>query len=377
MWRMLGIAKSQINSKPLNTLFRNQQQSTSCNTFLRPKTSPMDQLRAMRAFAKVVELGSFTKAADALDSAPAVVTRLVADLEEQLKVRLLNRTTRSVTLTQAGERYLEHVQRILVDVEEADTAASFETAEPEGTIRVLCTPGFATHQLAKYLPRFRERYPKLIIELTVQNIVTTADDNHDVSILSLIQPLTVGSFVARVLAQSEITLCASKKYLDRYGRPQHPRDLVHHEMLLPYTPQGRNETLFSARNPSAEEKTYLVPPPTMALSTTHFDMLHHAAMHGMGIGALATFMSHDALVRGEVEIVLSDWRIFTLHIYAAMPSRKYIPARTRAFLDFLIESFGGKETDPWFDEAMNVAKLQSAPAQIQPNATARSKRTKI
>jgi DNA-binding transcriptional LysR family regulator len=318
----------------------------------------MDQFRAMRAFAKVVEFSSFTKAADALDSAPAVVTRLVADLEEQLKVRLLNRTTRSVTLTQAGERYLDHVQRILIDVEEAQTVASLETAEPEGTIRVLCTPGFSTYQLAKHLPRFRERYPKLVIELTVQNIVTAADDNHDVSIISLLQPLTVGSFVARILAQSEITLCASKKYLDRFGRPKHPRDLVEHEMLLPYTPQARNETLFSARDPNAKEKTYLVPPPTMALSTTHFDMLHHAALQGMGIGALATFMSHDAVVRGEVEIVLPDWRIFTLHLYAGMPSRKYVPARTRAFLDFLIESFGGKEADPWFDEAMSAGKAK-------------------
>jgi DNA-binding transcriptional LysR family regulator len=320
----------------------------------------MDQLRAMRAFAKVVELGSFTKAADAFDLVPAVMTRLVADLEAHLKVRLLNRTTRSVTLTQAGERYLEHVQRILVDVEEAQTVAALETAEPEGSIRVLCSPGFATHQLAKHLPRFRERYPKLIIELTIQNAVGSADDSHDISIITMLKPLTSGSFVARLLAQSEVTLCASKKYLDKRGRPTHPRELAQHEMLLPFTPQSRNETLFTPRDPKSKAKPYLTPPPTMALATMHFDMLHHAAMHGMGIGALATFMSHDALVRGEVEIVLPDWRIVTLRIYAAMPSRKYIPARTRAFLDFLIESFGGKETDPWFDEAMNAAKIRPA-----------------
>jgi DNA-binding transcriptional LysR family regulator len=336
----------------------------------------MDQFRAMRAFAKVVELGSFTKAADALDLAPAVITRQLADLEAHLKVRLLNRTTRSLTLTQAGERYLEHVQRILVDVDEAQTAASFETAEPEGTIRVLCTPGFATHQLAKHLPRFRTLYPKLIIELSVQNFVTTTDDSQDVSILSLLKPLATGSFVARVLAQSEITLCASKKYLDKRGRPTHPSDLQQHEMLLPFTPQGRNETLFSPRDPKSNVKSYLSPQPTLALATTHFDMLHHAAIQGMGIGALATFMSHDALVRGDVEIVLPDWRIVTLHIYAAMPSRKYIPARTRAFLDFLVESFGGKETDPWFDDAMKTASAAKATAperRVSPRTTQRSR----
>ncbi|TAG83236.1 MAG: LysR family transcriptional regulator [Betaproteobacteria bacterium] len=324
----------------------------------------MDQLRAMRAFAKVVELGSFTKAADAFDMTPAVMTRLVADLEAHLKVRLLNRTTRSVTLTQAGERYLEHVQRILVDVEEAQTVATLETAEPEGTIRVLCSPGFATHQLAKFLPRFRERYPKLIIELTIQNSVGTADESHDVSILTMNKPLTSGSFVARILAQSEVTLVASKRYLDQHGRPTHPSELSQHEMLLPFTPQSRSETLFTPRDPKSKAKPYLTPPPAMALATSHFDVLHHAAMHGMGIGALATFMAHDALVRGEVELVLPDWRIVTLYLYAATPTRKYVPARTRAFLDFLIESFGGKENDPWFDEAMNAAKSKPAKRRV-------------
>lgn len=318
----------------------------------------MDQLRAMRAFAKVVELGSFTKAADAFDLVPAVMTRVVADLEAHLKVRLLNRTTRSVTLTQAGERYLEHVQRILIDVEEAQTVATLETAEPEGTIRVLCTPGFATHQLAKHLARFRERYPKLVIELTIQNVVATVDDSHDVSILSLVKPLASASFVARLLALSEFTLIASKRYLDKHGRPSHPSELAQHEMLLPFAPQSRNETLFTPRDAKSKAKPYLTPPPTMALATSHFDMLHHAALNGMGIGALATFMSHDAVLRGDVEIVLPDWRIVTVYIYAAMPSRKYIPARTRAFLDFLIESFGGKETDPWFDEAMRSANTR-------------------
>lgn len=329
----------------------------------------MDQLRAMRAFAKVVEFGSFSKAADAFDMTPAVTTRLIADLESHLKVRLLNRTTRSVTLTQAGERYLEHVQRILVDVEEAQTVATLETAEPEGTVRVLCSPGFATHQLAKYLPRFRDRYPKLIIELTVQNSVGTADESHDVSILTMNKPLASGSFVARILAQSEVTLCASKSYLDRRGRPKHPSELTRHEMLLPFTPQSRSETLFTPRDAKSKVKPYLTPPPSMALATSHFEVLHHAAIHGMGIGAIATFMAHDALVRGEVELVLPDWKIVTLHIYAAMPSRKYIPARTRAFVDFLVESFGGMENDPWFDEAMNAAKVKPAPRNA-PNARA-------
>jgi DNA-binding transcriptional LysR family regulator len=337
----------------------------------------MDQFRAMKTFAKVVELGSFAKAARAFDTAPAVTTRLIADLETHLRVRLLNRTTRSLTLTQAGERYLEHVQRILLDVDEAQTVATLETAEPEGTIRVLCPPGFSTHQLVKHFPKFRERYPKLIIELTIQNVVATIDESHDVTIITPIKPLTSGTFVARVLAHSEITLCASKKYLDKYGRPTHPSDLVNHEMLLPYSPQTRSETLFMPRDPKSKAKPVIVPPPSMALSTGHFDTLHLAATHGMGIAGIATFMAHDSLMRGELELVLPNWQIYTLYIYAAMPTRKYAPARTRAFIDFLVETFGGKAVDPWFENAMSTTILQpKKKLKTAPSAPAQASRKK-
>jgi DNA-binding transcriptional LysR family regulator len=335
----------------------------------------MDQFRAMKTFAKVVELGSFAKAARAFNTAPAVTTRLVADLETHLRVRLLNRTTRSLTLTQAGERYLEHVQRILLDVDEAQTVATLETAEPEGTIRVLCAPGFATHQLVKHLPKFRVRYPKLVIELTIQNVVSAVDENHDVSIMATLKPLTSGSFVARILAHSEITLCASKKYLDQHGRPAHPSELTNHEMLLPYSPQTRTETLFTPRDTKSKVKPVVTPPPTMALSTGHTDTLHLAAIHSMGIAGIATFMAHDSLMNGELELVLPDWQIYTLRLYAAMPTRKFAPARTRAFIDFLVETFGGKETDPWFEDAMKTTKPRSK-KKTETSAPARAPRKK-
>ena len=205
----------------------------------------MDQLRAMRVYARVVEEGSFTKAADELNLAPAVVTRLIAELEHHLGVRLLNRTTRSLALTQAGERYLERATRILADVEDAETMANLETAEPRGVVRVLASPAIAVHQLAKHLPRLRAQYPKLTIELSVQNNVETVDDTHDISILTLKQPLSTGNFVARLLAQSEMITCATPAYLDRRGRPTEPHELSGHEWLLPFSPDGNKATTFS------------------------------------------------------------------------------------------------------------------------------------
>jgi DNA-binding transcriptional LysR family regulator len=339
----------------------------------------MDQFRAMRAFAKVVELGSFTKAADTFDMTPAVATRLVADLEEHLKVRLLNRTTRSVALTQAGERYLEHVQRILADVEEAHTAATLEAAEAEGVVRVLCAPGFAIHQVAKRLPQFRLRYPKLMVELTIQNIVDSVDDQHDVTIMALVNPPTTGSFVLRLLAQSEIVPYASKEYLDRRGRPTHPRDLAEHEWLLPFSPQGRNETRFTPRASLAKQfKPITLPQPTMALSTVHLDVLHQAAVHGMGITALPTYMLQEAFDAEQIEPVLCDWSIKCMTIFAALPTRKQIPARTRAFVDFLVDAFGGAARDPWLEMAIARRGVQQTETteRVQPSRPTRAQRNK-
>ena len=310
----------------------------------------MDQLRAMRVYATVVDAGSFTKAADKLDLAPAVVTRLIAELEEHLGVRLLNRTTRSLALTQAGERYLERVQRILSDVEEAETAANLETAEPRGVVRVLATPAITVHQLAKHLPKLRARYPKLTIELTVQNTVEAVDDSHDITLLSLKKPLETGNFVARILAQSEMIACAAPSYLDLRGRPTEPHQLADHEWLLPFAPDGNKETTFEycpIRAGIKGRKSVTLDQPPMALSTTHWDTLYHAALAGMGITALPSFVAEDALRGGRMERVMPDWRIMTMSIYAAMPTRMHVPARTRVFLDFLVETFGGVARDPW------------------------------
>lgn len=333
----------------------------------------MDQLRAMRVYATVVDEGSFTKAADKLDLAPAVVTRLIAELEEHLAVRLLNRTTRSLALTQAGERYLERVQRILADVEDAETAVNLETAEPRGVVRVLASPAFTVHQLAKHLPKLRARYPKLTIELTVQNSVETVDDSHDLSILTLKQPLASGNFVARLLAHSEMIACATTAYLNRRGRPTEPSELFGHEWLLPFSPDGNKQTTFEpcplrAAAQAAQagaggkgvkgRKPITLEQPPMALSTSHWDTLYHAALADMGITALPSFVADDALRSGRMERVLPDWRIMTTTIYAAMPTRMHIPARTRVFLDFLVETYGGAARDPWLrsiEEAASAA----------------------
>lgn len=308
----------------------------------------MDQLRAMRVFVRVIDEGGFARAANAMSIAPAVATRLVAELEEHLGARLIHRTTRRLTLTDVGEAYLERVRVILADVDDAEAAANASTAEPRGTLRVLATPGLAVHQLAPLLPGFRARFPKVDVELTVQGPLDTVDDNHDVTVLVAMRPLE-GGFVARRLATAEVVLCASPDYLARHGTPRHPRDLAGHDTLLPVPPNALREWVF---HPAADGAPISIEMPRRPpLTTLHSDTLHAAALAGLGVAGLPSFVVAPALRSGELVRLLPHWRLRELPIFAAMPTRKHVPVRTRAFIDYLVEQLGGEASDPWLSAA--------------------------
>jgi DNA-binding transcriptional LysR family regulator len=307
----------------------------------------MDRLHSMRVFSRVIDEGSFARAARELNLSPAVVTRLVADLEEHLGSRLINRTTRRLSLTDTGELYLERVRHILTEVEEAEALATASTAEPRGHLRVLCPPAFAVHQIAKHLPKFRAMYPRVSLELSVPGPVETVDENFDVSIITEGRRPLDGSFVARRLARSEVILCASPEYLDRRGRPQHPSDMHNHESMVP--PFLRELTFHTGAwgddEPGGETITLI--PSRSALSTIHTDTMYAAALAGLGITGLPSFVAEDALLENALERVLPQWHLLTTTLYAGMPTRKHVPARTRVFIDFLVKIFGGEDRDPW------------------------------
>lgn len=308
----------------------------------------MDRLHAMKVFARVIDEGSFAAAARRMNLSPAAVTRLVADLEEHLGARLITRTTRRLALTDAGESYLERTRQILSDIDEAEAQAGAAVAEPRGHLRVLVPPAFAVHQVAKHLPSFRSRYPQVSIELAAPGPVETIDESFDITII-IAQRMLEGDFIARPLARTEIIICASPDYLALRGRPQHPSELVHYDAMVP---TFLRELTFQHApwregQPSGEAVRLVTPRP--ALSTTHIDTMYAAALAGLGIAGLPSFVVEDALLEHALERVLPEWQLFTSTIYAAMPTRKHLPARTRAFLDFLVETFGseGAERDPW------------------------------
>ena len=326
----------------------------------------MDSLRAMRVFVRVIDEGGFAAAARALDLAPAVVTRLVAELEDHLGARLMNRTTRRLTLTEVGEAYLERVRRILADVDDAESLAGAAVSEVRGHVRLLMPPALAVHQVAKHLPSFHARHPLVTLEIAATGAVDTVDDNYDLSLVVSRKPLD-GNFVARRLARSEAILCATPEYLDKRGRPAHPMALSEHEVLIP--PQSdlmRGVNFYRVASAGeAEPETCSVTPHRGVLSTYSIDTNYAAALAGLGIAGLPSFVVEDALMEHALERVLPNWMLFSTTLWAAMPTRQHVPARTRAVLDFLVEVFGGEDRDPWL-AAAGCESCEPAPLLLRP-----------
>jgi DNA-binding transcriptional LysR family regulator len=311
----------------------------------------MDQVKAMRVFTRVIDEGSLAGAARAMDLAPAVVTRLVADLEEHLGARLLNRTTRRLSLTDVGEGYLERCRRILSDIEEAEALASAATNEPRGTLRVLIPPAIAIHQLARHMARFHALYPLVSVELVAPGPVDTLDESFDITVISTRSPLQ-GDFIARKLARTEVILCASPEYLGRRGKPLHPSDLKQHDVMLPPIHElMRGVTFERCGADGLTTESFFAIPSRPVMTTSSVDTKYACALHGLGVAGLPSFVVGDALMEGALERVLPQWRIYSYQLWAAMPTRKFVPARTRAFMDFLVEIFGGKDEDPWLTAA--------------------------
>lgn len=313
----------------------------------------MDQLRAMKVFARVVDEGGFAKAARALDMAPPVVTRVVSELETHLGARLLNRSTRSLSLTEVGEQYLDKVRQILLEVQESEALASESTLLPRGHLRLLCPPAIAVHQLAKHLPRFQAAYPQVTLELDSPGAVQTVSDGHDLTLFAS-REAPDGDFIARRLARTEVVVCASPEYLDRRGRPGHPSELAGHEAIIP--PLGallRGLDFVSGGLPGEPGFETFTLPTTRhpALATTHIDTMYAAALAGLGIAGLPSYVIEDALLEHALERVLPHWRMFHVTLWVGMPSRRHVPARTRAFIDFLLQIFGGEDRDPWLAAA--------------------------
>jgi DNA-binding transcriptional LysR family regulator len=293
----------------------------------------MDRLASMRVFQKVIDEGGFAAAGRAMDMSPAVVTRLVADLEDHLGTRLLHRTTRRVSLTDAGESYLERVRVILQDLDEAHALVSSQTSELAGVLRLLAPPVLATHVLAPLVSGFRQAYPKILLDIEVESHREPPIEDFDITLMG-----TRASFDANVIARkvlSSVTvLLASPEYLRRRGTPARPEDLAQHDCLRfkPAAGRTRGWRLLHETDDTRFVDIEVQP----VLWANHTDTLMHAALDGAGITATTIELAAPLIQNGDLVRVLNPWITDRLTMYAALPSRKFMPRRTEVFLDYLI-----------------------------------------
>ena len=295
----------------------------------------------MRVFAKVVESGSFTGAATRLGISASMVSQHVKELEERLAARLLNRTTRKVSLTETGRAYYERCTRLLTDLEETERAVSDMHAAPRGELRVNATPSFGILQLAPAIADFTERFPAISVELVLSNrFVDLIEDGFDVAVR--VGEVPDSSLIARRLAPCCMVICGAPSYFERHGTPQTPADLTTHNCL---TATGTGLAYYRVWHLTAADGTALNISPMGDLRSNSGGVLLVAALAGNGLVCLPTYMVGDALRSGRLVTVLDDYIGPPWTLRALYPYNRHLSAKVRVFVDFLVARFGREP--PW------------------------------
>ena len=299
-----------------------------------------DSIQEMAVFARVVGAGSLSAAARELGLSPALVSRRLAALETRLGVRLINRTTRSLHLTDDGATYYEACARVLADIEEADATVSAGRVEPRGTLRVALPASFGHQHIAPLIPRFAERFPQIHLALSLSDrTVNLIEEGFDLAVR--IAHLEDSSLTARKLAPNRRVVCASPAYLERHGTPKTPDELTQHNCLT------TNEFAMNwdYKGPGGRSGSVRV---TGRYACDNWEVLREWALAGLGIALKSTWDVHHLLAEGSLVEVCPGYTFHSdVAIYAVYPSRRFLPAKTRVFIEFLAESFG---PDPYWDQ---------------------------
>jgi DNA-binding transcriptional LysR family regulator len=304
-----------------------------------------DPLNEMAVFSRVVATGSLSSAARELGVSPAFVSRRLSSLEARLGVRLINRTTRTLHLTEEGAGYHESCSRVLAEIEEANAAvAAAGRGEPQGVLRVALPAAFGNQHVAPLVPRFAERYPKVQLSLSLSDrTVNLVEEGFDVAIR--IADLEDSSLAARKLAPNRRVVCASPAYLDRHGEPRTPEELLSHNCLT-----SRDfSSNWDYRRPDGRPGAIRV---SGRYCCDNWEVLREWALAGLGIALKSTWDVRRHLEDGSLVSLLPGYTFDTdVAIYAVYPHRRHLPAKTRVFIEFLADSFG---PEPYWDKPRTV-----------------------
>lgn len=293
----------------------------------------MDTLQNMRVFVRVVEAGSFTGAAQHLNTTTAYASRAVSDLEAHLRTRLLNRTTRRIALTEAGERYLQRCEQILAYVDQAEAEAGDAHARPSGKLKVHAMTSFGQHYVVPAVGQYQQLYPEVNVELTLaQRMPDLLDEGYDVALV-LATDLPDSGFVSQRITSAFSIACASPAYLERRGVPQKPSDLAGHtcmQLVTPVFPTAQ----WQFTGPEGDQTINLGPAP---FQVNVAEALAVAVREGMGIGLLPIYSAISGLRSGELVWILPEYKSQEMNVYAMYPSRQYLDAKIRTWVELLRE----------------------------------------
>lgn len=298
----------------------------------------MDKLNSMSIFIEVVNASGFTPAAEKIGLSRAQVSKSVMQLEQHLGTRLLNRTTRRVSLTETGRVYYERCKTILNDIEEIEGIAGEQTTKPHGTLTLSAPTTFGILHLKDAIPAYIKQYPQVQISLSLNDrFVDVVSEGFD--LVLRIAELDDSSLIARKIAPCKRVFCASPDYLKQNGIPMVPQDLAIHHCLI-YSNELKPDT-WILHGPNGIESIKVNGP----VCADNGDILRASAISGLGITLLPTFIVGSDINEGRLQQVLPDYCPPEISIYAVFPSRRYLSAKVRTFVDFLSEYFGN--TPDW------------------------------
>ncbi len=301
----------------------------------------MDRIETMKAFVTVAELGSFTKAAEKLESSNQLMSKYVSQLEEQLGVRLFNRTTRRVRLTQEGEQCLQHAIQILESVNDMENHFGQLQNTAKGQLYISAPVSFSTLHMAPLIRDFKKQYPDVGINLELNDRkVDVIEEGFDLALR--IGQLKSSSSIAKKIAPVRLVLCAAPSYLEKHGYPTHPKDLIpEHFLRYSYMDYG------SAENALMNVLRAIPQHNPLGLIANNGEILMAAAIAGDGYILQPTFIVGEQLKQGKLQIILSDYEPETMGLYAVYPHRKLLAPKLRAFIDFISVYFGDP---PYWDD---------------------------
>lgn len=295
----------------------------------------MDQLAAMRAFVRVVEAGTFTRAADLLRTPKPTVTKLIQSLEAHVRTKLLNRTTRRVTVTPDGAAYYERVVRLLADIDELDSGMNMSQASLKGRVRIDVSASLALLVIIPALPDFHARYPEIQIDLGVTDRpVDLIAENVDCVVRA--GELADQSLIARRVGELRFVTCAAPAYLARYGQPRHPSDLEKDHYVVSYF-STRTGLAFPLKFLSKDDDIEMVG--RYMVSVNDGNAYVAATLSGLGIAQAPVFMVQQHLANGDLLPVLADWTTEPLPLHVVYPPNRHLSNKLRAFVDWIADLF--------------------------------------